>query len=222
MENPIESISGVICQRKTVKVFADNPVAEGLDRHVVEELISTAGWAPFHFPAASSHLQGNTLNALEPWRIYLLDSKACKNLRQILLEEGDRTKIPKMLAAASALILVTWLPHPPKTENSQLFEPNQVNMEHIAATAAAIQNLLLAATAREIKSYWSSGGRLRKPELLERLGIPPNQILLGSVFLWTESIGDLPTAEGKMRPKRGPISKWSKWVEVKAAGVDSQ
>ena len=214
MENLIESVGRVIRQRRTVKVFADNPVAEALDRHIVEELIATAGWAPFHYPAASVHLKGNTMNALEPWRFYLLDSTACSNLRQILLEEGDRTKIPKMLAAASAMILVTWLPHPSKTGNNQLFEPTQINMEHIAATSAAIQNLLLAATAREIKTYWSSGGRLRKHEQMEKLGIPSSEILLGSVFLWTENFADLPTATGKMRQKRGPISQWSKWIEV--------
>ena len=214
MENPIESVDRVIRQRRTVKVFADDPVAEGLDRHMVEELVATAGWAPFHFPAARVHLKANALNALEPWRFYLLDNAACRNLRQILLEEGDRTKIPKMLAAASAMILATWLPHPSNTGNTELFEPTQINMEHIAATSAAIQNLLLAATARGIKTYWSSGGRLRKPEQMERLGIPPAEILLGSVFLWTDHIADLPTATGKMRQKRGPISKWSKWVEV--------
>ena len=214
MENLIESVGRVIRQRRTVKVFADNPVAEALDRHIVEELISTAGWAPFHYPAAMVHLKGNTMNALEPWRFYLLDSTACRNLRKILLEEGDRTKIPKMLAAASAMILVTWLPHPSKTGNNQLFEPTQINMEHIAATSAAIQNLLLAATAREIKTYWSSGGRLRKHEQMEKLGIPSSEILLGSVFLWTENFTGLPTATGKMRQKRGPISQWSKWIEV--------
>ncbi len=214
MENPIESVDRVIRQRRTVKVFADNPVAEGLDRHMVEDLIATAGWAPFHFPASGVHLKANALNALEPWRFYLLDAAACRNLRKILLEEGDRTKIPKMLAAASAMILATWLPHPSKTGNLELFEPTQINMEHIAATSAAIQNLLLAATARGIKTYWSSGGRLRKPEQMERLGIPPSEILLGSVFLWTDHFADLPTAMGKMRQKRGPISKWSKWVEV--------
>ena len=46
MENPIESVDRVIRQRRTVKVFADDPVAEGLDRHMVEELVATAGWAP--------------------------------------------------------------------------------------------------------------------------------------------------------------------------------
>ncbi len=214
MENLIESVGRVIRQRRTVKVFADNPVAEALDRHIVEELIATAGWAPFHYPAASVHLKGNTMNALEPWRFYLLDSTACSNLRQILLEEGDRTKIPKMLAAASVMILVTWLPHPSKTGNNQLFEPTQINMEHIAATSAAIQNLLLAATAREIKTYWSSGGRLRKHEQMEKLGIPSSEILLGSIFLWTDKFTNLPTATGKMRQKRGPISQWSKWIEV--------
>lgn len=214
METPIESVSRVIRQRKTLKVFADEPVAEGLDPHVVEALIATAGWAPFHFPAANVHLRGNTLNALEPWRFYLFDAAACGNLRKILLHEGDQTKIPRMLAAASAMILVTWLPHPSKTGNNQLFEPTQINMEHIAATSAAIQNLLLAATAREIKTYWSSGGRLGKPEQMKTLGIPSGEILLGSVFLWTENFTDLPTTIGKMRQKRSPISQWSKWVEV--------
>ncbi len=214
MEKQFMSIGQVIRQRRTVKVLADEPLAEDLDRQIVEDLIATAGWAPFHFPAAPAHRQGNAMNALEPWRFYILDTAACRNLRQILVDKGDATKVPKMLAAASALIQVTWLPNPSNASETKLFEPTLGNMENIAAAAAAIQNLLLLATARGIKTYWSSGGALRRAAGMKTLGIPDGEILLGSVFLWADNIATIPTATGKMRRKRGPISGWSNWVEL--------
>ena len=216
MENQFMSIGQVIRQRRTVKVLADEPLAEDLDRQIIEDLIATAGWAPFHFPAAPQHLQGNAMNALEPWRFYILDTAACRNLRQILVDKGDATKVPKMLAAASALIQVTWLPNPSNASETKLFEPTLGNMENIAAAAAAIQNLLLLATARGIKTYWSSGGGLRHPARMKSFGIPDGEILLGSVFLWADNIATIPTATGKMRRKRGPISGWSNWVDLEA------
>ncbi len=63
-------------------------------------------------------------------------------------------------------------------------------MEHIAAASAAIQNLLLAATARGISNYWSSGGVLRSAQVFQQLGIPRQQILLGAIFLFPSEIGD--------------------------------
>lgn len=212
--NVIQAVDETIRQRRTLKVLADSPLGLSLDLAVVGEIISAAGFAPFHRPSASIHR--GELNSLQPWRCYALDQPACVKLRQHLLDGGDDSKLPRMLAAARALILVTWLPNAPKTADELLFEPSLENMEHIAAASAATQNMLLAATARGIENYWSSGGALRDLPTFELLGIPAHEILLGAIFLFPAE-NDAQSAEfdtGKLRDKRGPQASWSKWVKL--------
>ncbi len=131
-----------------------------------------------------------------------------------------------MLAAASHLIIATWLPNPAnsasKAESSTLahevFEPTIDNVEHIAAASAAIQTLLLAATAAGISNYWSSGGVLRTPELFSKLGIPDNQRLLGAIFLFPAEVPDdcsVEIATSKLRAQRSSSSAgWSRVVKL--------
>jgi nitroreductase len=119
-----------------------------------------------------------------------------------------------MLAAATALIQVTWLPTPSKGPFEGLFEPSIVNMEHIAATAAAAQNLVLAAKARGIPSYWSSGGALRDREAFGWLDIPEREILLGSVYLFPSDLEPCETTGGSLREQRGDVTTWAQWVEL--------
>lgn len=206
-------VDRVIRERRTIKVLADAPFPEADARRVVEELAATAGWAPFHRVAARVH-QESGLASIVPWRFYLLDARACRALREALLARGDRSKIPRMLAAASALVMATWLPNPPKGPVDGLFEATEENMEHVAAAAAAVQNLLLAATARGMPSYWSSAGPLRGPEAFGWMGIPAGEILLGAVFLFPAETGDAEVNPGSHRDRRGEPADWSRWVEL--------
>jgi nitroreductase len=120
-----------------------------------------------------------------------------------------------MLAASDALILTTWLPEPSR-KKTRTFYPNLKNMEHIAAAGAAIQNLLLAATAKGINAYWSSGGILRKPKTLRFLDIPEEEILAGAVFLFPKVYPDsVETKSGKNADKRGNISDFMNWIKIR-------
>ena len=218
-------VSQVIRDRRTVKVFAAAPQDEAVNFAVVEELLEAASWAPFHRGAAKVHLEEGKLASKVPWRAYVLDAAGCRVMQERLLALEDKSKVPPMLGAATALVQVTWLPDPapevPATEQPAegakplLFDPTDKNMEHIAAAGAAIQNLLLAATARNIPSYWSSGGALRQRQHLDLLGIPAGEILLGSVFLFppgSDQGTDL--AFGGLREQRGSTEEWSRRVEL--------
>lgn len=207
-------VSQVIRDRRTVKVFADAPLDTAEAGPPIEELLEAAGWAPFHYRAAEVHREGGPLSSVVPWRFHLLDAAACRTLRERLLAEGDKTKIPAMLAAATALIQATWLPNPPERPVETAFEATGKNMENIAATAAAIQNLLLAATARGIPSYWSSGAVLSQRRVLDWLGIPAREILLGAVFLFPPGSDGPNVATGGLRDLRGTPEDWSRWVEL--------
>ena len=209
----VDAVDQAIRDRKTLKVLAEKQYPFALADEVVEALLEAAHWAPFHRPASKIHCESDLCSKV-PWRCYVLDRDNCRTLREKLLDGGDVTKIPAMLLAATNLIQVTWLPNPKKTDSDQLYDPTLENMEHIAAASSAIQNLLVAATAREIQTYWSSGGGLRKPEAMELLGIPEGEILLGSIFLFGPQTKFTTAAPGKLRDQRGDLRSWSKWVEL--------
>lgn len=213
-EDRAEIVDGVIRERRTSKVLADAPLPTTDARETVEALVATAGWAPFHRVAARVHQESGALASIVPWRFYLLDAPACRALRQALLERGNTSKVPRMLAAATAQVQATWLPNPPKGPVTGLFEATEENMEHVAAAGAAVQNLLLAATARGIPSYWSSGGALRGPEAFGWMGIPAGEILLGSLFLFPADTGGAEVSPGSHRDRRGAPADWARWVEL--------
>lgn len=215
------NIEEAIRTRKTLKVRANPesplPVTKGEEfRSTIEELIELAGKAPFHYES-SEKLRSKILKGVEPWRFHTIDGENCRQLLQALKDEKpvkSSEGIKQMLAAADALILGTWIPEHSRKPGRR-YHPNVKNMEHIAATGAAIQNLLLAATERGINAYWSSGGCLRKPKVLDFLNIPKHEILLGAIFLFPEEFPDsVQTKTGKNTDKRGEVDDFMDWIEV--------
>jgi hypothetical protein len=118
-----------------------------------------------------------------------------------------------MLSACGALIIVNWLPQNDLEESEKV---RQVNEEHLAATAAAIQNLLLLLTAQRLGTYWSSGGQLRSREMFDRLGISHDERMLAAVFVeFPETMGlDMDRLPGKQRTKRSSVEKWLREIEI--------
>lgn len=222
-----------IQSRHTEKVLSEVDLPTVDIRQQVDELLAMAGMAPFHracedqYRTADSTLDlEKVLSGIEPWRFYVLDASSCRKLRPQLPKE-NAGKVPAMLAAADALVLATWLPNarvasaeelPSPTPDKNFDEPSfavtLANMEHIAATAAAIQNLLLAATARGISNYWSSGNVLRHPSVYQLLGIPTTQILLGAIFLFPKEYGAAELATSKLRAHRTSPQSWSRWINL--------
>lgn len=207
--------------RKTLKLRVDpeSPlpvINKETYKSTVEELIELAGQAPFHYESPEKRRSAK-LNGSEPWRFHALDAKNCRTLLEGLKDEKpvrSSDGIKQMLAAADGLILGTWIPEKSRKGN-QKYYPNVKNMEHIAATGAAIQNLLLAATDRGINAYWSSGGSLRKPKVLKYLGIPKHEILLGAIFLFPSDYPDsVLTKPGKNVHKRGETADFMNWIEI--------
>ncbi|MFP8489832.1 nitroreductase family protein [Gracilimonas sp. Q87] len=206
--------------RKTLKLRADpeNPLpvtkGEGF-KDTINELIELAGKAPFHHESPEKQ-RSETLKGSEPWRFHALDGKGCRTLLNKLIDEKpvkSSDGIKEMLAASDTLILGTWIPEKSRKKGRK-YHPNVKNMEHIAATGAAIQNLLLAATACDINAYWSSGGCLRKPKLLKYLGIPKHEILLGAIFIFPNEYPEsVQTKIGKNVTNRGGLGDYMDWVE---------
>ncbi len=152
--------------------------------------------------------------------------------------DAPGSKIPRMLAAAGALALLCWLPDPPvpaATDSSpststpaapdtedplsrREAEREKRNREHLAAAAAYGQNLLVAATARGMASYWSSGGVLATERALGLCGVPAGQPLLGALFFFPQPEPDADFVTGKLRPLRSPASAWLQRVHLPDRG----
>ncbi len=215
-----------IQQRRTLKVMADpdKPIAVCKDqevefRPVLDELIALAAQAPFHYTCHRSHQSGELSGGL-PWRFYILEASDCRELLVHLQAQGiDGGKIMGMLAAAKALIQVTWLPEPMYEDMNQanaLYEPSLKNMEHIAAASAAIQNLLLGATAHDLENYWSSGGVLREQPTYDYLNIPEQELLLGAIFLFDKQDTknhEVTLKGGGLAEQRGEMSSWATYIK---------
>jgi nitroreductase len=202
-------VERVIRERRTEKVLSRiedaRPIPADVDalrRPQVLSAIKTAGWAPFHF--------ARTAEVAEPWRAHVLWQgralQAAHHLRDAL---GVTSKEPLLLAGCSAAVLVTWLPEfdtqSDKPRSAAVLEEQRTrDEEHLAAASAMVQNLLLLLTARGMGTYWSSGGRLRKPEMFEYLGIPQEERFLAGVFIEYPEMMDGPKERkpGSHRDKR--------------------
>ncbi len=208
-------------KRRTFKIIGDTATPSGTPDVTADELdtiLASAGNAPFHYPCDRTHME--TMPSPVPWRCHKLNTTACHGLMQTMLEDGDTTKVPNMLAAAQYLLQVTWLPDPGTilgdvtSKDESVFAGTLRNMEHIAAGSAFIQSLLLAGEAAGFKTYWSSGGPLRGKAVFDALSIPTTELLLGSVFLFPNEPENAEIKAGNLATKRGVVSDWSRWCKL--------
>lgn len=218
--NTIESIQ----QRRTFKILSAEPLpTKPYDAAFIEQLIQSAYYAPFHYPAAKNHC--DALSSPLPFRFYVLDSSTCRTLASMLPNLNEKNgKMPDMLNAADYVIYTTWCPEPEKSTSTTnnddtLFAGSLINMEHLAAASAGVQNILLTATALGHENYWSSGGPLRQPFAYELLGIPTQEITLGALFLFpsSEDLTHTPAKQffSKRRNQRGELADVYRVVALK-------
>lgn len=215
MTERFEVVSKAICDRKTVKVIADQEAPlnrEGISRSDIDELLNIARWAPFHQPSHNSHREGDLREVIEPWRVYKFDLAACREMISKISPDDNAGIIPGMLAAADALVNITWLPDPDPSYTAPEFAPTERNMEHIAAASAFVQNLLVAATAKDLTTYWSSGGVFKTSKYKSLLGVSEQEILIGAIFLFPQNAETCEHRVGKLRDKRSEAEVWSRWI----------
>jgi nitroreductase len=168
---------------------------EALPRGQVEALVEAALWAPTH-------------RLTQPWRFALLDRPAIAGLcawwgtRPDIRDQPDPAKgaaklakLTARLALDGALVLVTWV---------RAADP-AVDLEEHAAASAAVQNLLLAATAEGVASFWSTNPAFAHPATLGWLGCGSDEGFLAAVSLGHP--GDDPPT-----PPRAPLATRARWV----------
>lgn len=187
-------LGSIIRNRRTIKPEKMNgrPIPE----EVIVELLSMADWAPTH---------GRT----EPWRfIVVAPNKVMEfslrhaNLYKQTTDPASFTqeKFNKIVALAenSSHVIIAWMKRSPTRKVPEI--------EEVAAAAAAIQNLLLAATANGIATFWSSSGLTHHPALKEEFKMAPEDLVLGIIYL---GYSDEPLKEGV---RMVPLSEKTEWI----------
>lgn len=217
-----EIVDDVIRRRRTWKILTDpaqmNSVRAQhtlspaqLHRHeeLVASAIATAGYAPFHYDRRCE-------GVAEPWRFHWLRQAACRSLAirlpDLAVNMKPGNKLPAMLAACGSLVLITWLPEENPDDSEKL---RLVNDEHLAATSAATQNLLLALESRGFGTYWSSGGSLRDERVYQLLEIELRERLIAAVFIDDPSLrtpGTFESIPGKNHEKRSTAEGWCRTI----------
>ena len=226
--NDAARIAAIIKRRQTFKVLAGSPVNQGFTKTTeslteeqrlaahtqVIQAIRDAGWAPFHYDRAAGGMA-------EPWRVEWLSQAKCREVAANFFQWFDdvkpNNKLPSMLNACGSLVLVSWLPQfadQDSAASSLTEKQQQVDEEHLAATAAYVQNLMLILTAHGMGTYWSSGGQFRTEVMRRKLGVDHDGRLLAAVFVdyqaEQDSVERLP---GKLRERRSPGQQWFKSID---------
>lgn len=192
--NQFEQVSAAITGRRSVGWAKMNGTI--IPDEVVNSLLALADWAPTH---------GRT----EPWRFFVYGGESLQkfgkdhadlywqNTPEDKRQEATREKLEHNVDKASHLIIAAMK----RGENVKI-----PLIEEICAASAAVQNILLGATALGIASFWSSGGMTHAPALKEYLGLGPDDIVLGLIFLgYTDEVA-------KDGVRNVPISEKVKWL----------
>lgn len=151
---PDESVlAAVIRSRRTIGVFAPEPIDAGL----VREALELACWAPNH-------------HKTEPWRFLELGPET----RQQIVDLNTRLIAEKKGPDAAAAKQKQWSSIPgwivvtcPRSDDPLLAE------EDYAACCCAIQNLTLALWSHGVGSKWSTGDVTRHPGFFQLLNLDP-------------------------------------------------
>ncbi len=176
-KDQFEQLATIIKNRRSIGVAKMN--GKVIPDETINELLTLANWAPTH---------GRT----EPWRFFVYGAAALKQFgkthadlywQYTAEDKRQETTYEKLLHNVdnpSHLLIAVMK----RGENVKIPQ-----LEEVAATSAAIQNILLGATALGISSFWSTGGMTHSHALKEYLHLGPDDIIMGLIFLgYTEEL----------------------------------
>ena len=157
-----------------------------LPRELIEKLLSAGAQAPNHYK-------------VRPWRFFVLSGEARNRLGDAMAETF-RAKFPDAPAGAedkerakplrAPVIIAVGVDMPAA-------DTKAVEIENIAAVAAACQNILLAAHDLGLGAIWRTGENARDPEIKKFFGLTPEQHLLAFIYVgYIDAMLDFPGRQG--------------------------
>lgn len=180
MNETFELIKNIIETRRTVKPVQMN--GRRIPDEQVQELLALADWAPTH---------GYT----EPWRFTVFSRPAdfCSQHAELYRQHTEPEQF-------QALNYEKYLHMGDEASHVVVVVMQRGNLakipvlEEAAATAAAIQNILLGATALGISSFWSTGGLTYHPAMKAWLQLREEDQVMGVLYL---GYSDKPVQPGR-------------------------
>lgn len=191
--NTFEIFQEIVTGRRSNKPSLMN--GKKIDPASVQQLLELADWAPTH---------GRT----EPWRFVVYSGESlkvfCQQHADLYKAHTDADKfttakyqgIIQNGEKISHLILVYMKRQP--TQKIPL-------IEEIAATAAAVEHILLGAHALGIATLWSTGGMTHHESMKNMLGLADDDLVMGLLYL---GYTDETTTDGK---RNIPLSEKTTW-----------
>ncbi|WP_299496950.1 nitroreductase [Mucilaginibacter sp.] len=186
------TISTIIKTRRTVKPFLMN--GDKIPNNQITELLELTDWAPTH-------------GLTEPWRfvVYAEPSVFCHEHAEMYkhntnAEEFNQSVYNNLAQQGNkASHIIIAIMHRGNLPKIPVFE-------EMAATACAVQNLLLGATALNIASYWGTGGMILKPAMRTFLQLRDEDEVMGVLYL---GLAD----EYPQGVRRVPLADKVKWIK---------
>ena len=190
--NTFTTISHIIQSRRTIKPAIMN--GQKIPNGHIAAILELADWAPTH-------------GLTEPWRfvIYEHPTAFCKQHAELYKQHTPAENF-KDGTYNNLLTIGNTVSHIIIAYMKRGSNPNIPALEEIAATSAAVQNMLLAATALNIGSFWSSGGMTLKPAMKDFLELGTEDQVIGLIYLGYSD----QHPEGK---RVTPIEEKLKWVK---------
>lgn len=200
MEKPnfnVEEVNKIIRGRRSMFVaqFKEN---DPVDDAIIEEMLENANWAPTHKltqPWRFIVYTGEGLKTFANYQAELYKKRAEKNGTPFI--EATYNKFKENPTKASHVIAILMK----RTESSGL-----PLMEEIAATAMAVQNMYLTASAHGLAAYWGTGGPTFWEEAREDFGLEGEDMLMGFFYVAKPASDRWPTG------KREPITDKVGWI----------
>jgi nitroreductase len=192
MDSSFSILSDIIKGRRSTKPVQMN--GSVIQDEQIEQLLELADWAPTH---------GNT----EPWRFIVYAGEQAK---AFCLQHAELYKsnvsAENFLQANYDKILHNGdkVSHIIVAINHRGNLPKVPVVEEKAATAAAIQNILIGATALGIASFWSTGGMTHHPAMKTYFQLREEDTVMGILYLGYTDI----TQTGK---RTVPLTEKVKW-----------
>lgn len=188
-----DNINDLIRRRRAIfpKSYIDREIPEA----IIHQLLENARWAPTH-------------RMTEPWRFIVFQGEGRRKLGEFMAanylantptERFSDMAFQKMLLnpqRAGCVIAICMQPDP---------DERIPEWEEIAATACAVQNMWLTATAYGLGAYWSTPGVVVNNDAVP--GLKPGERCLGIFYV---SYHDMPEVEGK----RSAIEKFTTWINL--------
>jgi nitroreductase len=165
--NAADIVLRAIRDRRSIgRVSEEMPAAD-----LIRQVLEAGTWAPNH------HLT-------EPWRFFVLTGEARQGLGEAMAAAAARlAPTPEAGERASQKAVGKPLRAPYVIAVAAVPDPNVPVVEEIAATAAAAQNMLLAAHALGLGAIWRSGELAFTPEVQEYLGLSERDQVLGFLYV---------------------------------------